>query len=195
MPLSFESVNFGNIAFGFFNIKTDLILLEQHFFFASDFCNCISKLAKIGNVQSFNFVINGYFIPYEKIGDLMGAIHKIKYIGFIGEVYKIFPFPDNLKDFKQDPEGFKNREVVENLIKNFGVKEDIKIIPLNSSGYTLIAEYEFTKESFFELINYVWLGGMPRWKGNKRPDYVLKMKEDILNSKNEFFKGISFLNG
>ena len=38
MPLAFESLNRGTIAFGFFNIDTDLLLLQQYFLFADDFC-------------------------------------------------------------------------------------------------------------------------------------------------------------
>jgi len=188
MPLSFVSKNFGEIAFGFFNIKTDLLLLEQHFFFASDFCNCLISIAKSINCVDINFYFAGYFIPYEKIGDLMGAIHKVRYTGFIGDVYRIFPFPDNLKDFKQDPEGYKNRKIIENLIKNYGEKESIKIYP----KYYQIAEYEFSREWFFKLINYVWVGGMPRWKDEKRPDYVIKMKNAILATRNPIFQGCKF---
>ncbi len=32
MPLSFRSENHGNIAFGFFNIESDMLLLENYFF-------------------------------------------------------------------------------------------------------------------------------------------------------------------
>jgi hypothetical protein len=45
MPLAFESVNRGTIAFGFFNIDTDLLLLQQYFLFADDFCAHLVRLA------------------------------------------------------------------------------------------------------------------------------------------------------
>ena len=32
MPLSFSSTTHGNIAFGFFNIESDMLLLENYFF-------------------------------------------------------------------------------------------------------------------------------------------------------------------
>jgi hypothetical protein len=37
MPLAFESLSHGAIAFGFFNIETDFLLLERYFFFADSF--------------------------------------------------------------------------------------------------------------------------------------------------------------
>ncbi|MBC8441147.1 MAG: hypothetical protein H8D87_15855 [Deltaproteobacteria bacterium] len=37
MPLSFTSKSHGNIAFGFFNIESDMLLLEKYFFFADGF--------------------------------------------------------------------------------------------------------------------------------------------------------------
>lgn len=33
MPLSFESRSHGPVAFGFFNIESDMLLLERTFFF------------------------------------------------------------------------------------------------------------------------------------------------------------------
>jgi hypothetical protein len=33
MPLTFESISHGTIAFGFFNIDSDMLLLEKYFFF------------------------------------------------------------------------------------------------------------------------------------------------------------------
>ena len=37
MPLVFESLSHGTIAFGFFNIDSDMLLLEQYFLFGSEF--------------------------------------------------------------------------------------------------------------------------------------------------------------
>lgn len=34
MPLAFQSLNRGRAAFGFFNIETDMLLLDNHFMFA-----------------------------------------------------------------------------------------------------------------------------------------------------------------
>lgn len=45
MPLAFESLSHGAIAFGFFNIESDMLLLEHYFFFATDFCEHIRAMA------------------------------------------------------------------------------------------------------------------------------------------------------
>jgi hypothetical protein len=34
MPLAFESLSHGTIAFGFFNIESDMLLLDRYFLFA-----------------------------------------------------------------------------------------------------------------------------------------------------------------
>ena len=47
------------------------------------------------------------------VGDLMGAIHGIRLVGFIGDTYKRFPFPAARADFKQNPDGYRNREFFE----------------------------------------------------------------------------------
>ncbi|MEN8211637.1 MAG: hypothetical protein ABFR31_07950, partial [Thermodesulfobacteriota bacterium] len=100
MPLSFCSDNHGNIAFGFFNIESDMLLLENYFFFADDFCDFIcksaSKTLKEDDVwqEEFKFMVYHIADPRD-IGDLMGAIHGVRFTGFIGETYKLFPFPEN----------------------------------------------------------------------------------------------------
>ena len=79
MPLAFESRSHGQIAFGFFNIETDMLLLEKYFLFGSDFCQQIIAMAE-------NFTENEYRSEWPvftieeraKIGDLMGAIHGIR---------------------------------------------------------------------------------------------------------------------
>ena len=83
MPLSFKSENYGNIAFGFFNIESDMLLLENYFFFADDFCNLICNLAdeteKVdgGRPKELEFKFKVYHIADPNdIGDLMGRIPK-----------------------------------------------------------------------------------------------------------------------
>ena len=128
MPLLSNSANKGQIAFGFFNIITDMLLLQNYFFFASDFCKVISEFAKSGFPENSLFELQGYIIPEtEKIGNLMAAIHGVNFSGFIGEVYKIFPFPEKQEDFKQSPEGYKTREIIEKIISKYGRKIVIPI--------------------------------------------------------------------
>jgi hypothetical protein len=45
-PLLFESVSHCGLAFGFFNIETDMLLLDDYFFCASDFCRHVTDLAR-----------------------------------------------------------------------------------------------------------------------------------------------------
>ena len=33
MPLTFDSLSHGKVAFGFFNIESDMLLLDHYFFF------------------------------------------------------------------------------------------------------------------------------------------------------------------
>ena len=46
MPLAFDSLNHGTIAFGFFNIEIDMLLLENLFFFADRFCGAVAELSR-----------------------------------------------------------------------------------------------------------------------------------------------------
>ena len=188
MPLAFRSENFGEIAFGFFNIETDMLLLEHYFFFADEFCNCIIQFAKSENPENFQYQIDGYkILDINKIGDLLGAIHGIRFTGFIGEVYRVFPFPKLPENFKQSPEGYKNQGLIKEIIKKYGEETKIQFEINNSNGNIQIEEYEFSKDVFMQLINYVYAGGYPRWKDEVRPAYVIKMINAIKNSRNYFF--------
>ena len=105
MPLSFKSENHGNIAFGFFNIESDMLLLENYFFFADEFCKLIDQASKESDNGQKQFQFKICFIADpNNIGDLMGAIHKVRFTGFIGNIYKLFPFPEDPDAFKQNPE-------------------------------------------------------------------------------------------
>ena len=162
-----------------------MLLLENYFFFAPEFCNCIIKFFKSFTAKKFFYNIQGYIInDKNKIGNLMGAIHGISFTGFIGEVYKIFPFPKDMKDFKQKPDGYKNREIIEKIIVKYANSIEIPFETNESGEIIQIAEFQFTKKQFFHLINYVLQGGYPRWKDEKIPDYVKDMKEFIEKSDN-----------
>jgi len=49
----------------------------------------------------------------------MGAIHGIHYTGFIGGVYRRFPFPEKPDDFKQKAEGERTRDELVEIIEKF----------------------------------------------------------------------------
>lgn len=192
MPLAFPCLNHGTIAYGFFNIDTDLLLLEHYFLFASDFCLYVEAMARQSEGGSFETSWDVYTIDRRKdIGDLMAAIHGIRLTGFIGEVYRLFPFPQREEDFKQKPEGFENRAAVEALISRYGTKVPIPIRGETENQTVAVAEYLFTREVFHRLLEYVWLGGYPRWRDGVRPAYVAKMKKDMEKSRNWLMRSLS----
>jgi hypothetical protein len=188
MPLAFESVSHGTVAFGFFNIESDMLLLERYFFFASDFCRYISDIAESHRGEYFEHIWNVYFIENpQAAGDLMGAIHGVRYTGFIGEVYRRFPFPKNADDFKQKAYGFENRAVTEEIIRAYSQPAEISFVA-DESQLVRIGEYHFSLTGFQSLIQYVWRGGYPRWKDEARPDYVIRMKNKIGKSNSPLFR-------
>lgn len=194
MPLEFESLSHGKIAFGFFNIETDLILLNHYFLFADNFCHYISEIAETQLEENYQSSWNIYPIEHNaNIGNLMGAIYGIDHSGFIGEIYKIFPFPKKKGEFKQNPEGFKTQTIIEELIQKYAKKTSVPFLVNQKEGKIAIGEYFFNETSFRELIEYIWVGGFPRWKDEIRPTYVLAMKEKIEQSKNPLFNGLILL--
>lgn len=193
MPLAFRSINRGEIAFGFFNVESDLLLMDQYFLFADAFCDYIILLAAAEEAEEPEFNWSVYFIrDRNKLGDLMGAIYGVRYLGFIGDVYRRFPFPRTQEDFKQNPDGYKNRKVVEELIKGYAEKTEITCSTDAEQEVVKLGELQFTKNVFQELLLYVWVGGAPRWKDGERPPCVMEMKEKAERSKNWLFKGIQF---
>jgi len=192
MPLEFDTLNHGKIAFGFFNIETDMILLEHYFFFAQEFCGHISESARVPSNETYESSFDLYLIEnHTDRGNLMGAIHGVDLRGFIGEVYKLFPFPAESKKFKQNPEGFKTRIRVEKLIQEYGQKATIQFLIPATGNQIDIGDYLFNRTPFQGLIKYVWMGGFPRWKDGIGPDYVLEMKQAIEQSKRPVFNGLS----
>jgi hypothetical protein len=193
MPLAFDSISHGTIAFGFFNIESDMLILEHYFFFVTEFCEYVSEIAeKVGKDEYETFWQVYYIKDPEAIGDLMGAIHRVRYTGFIGELYRRFPFPERPEDFKQRPDGFKNRAVVEGVIREYAEVRHIPFIIAKKAQEVCIGAYRFTRSSFQELIKYVWRGGYPRWKDEVRPDCVSSMKSKIVRSRNGLLQGIFF---
>ncbi len=190
MPLSFRSTNHGNIAFGFFNIESDMLLLEKYFFFADRFCGWMIELAQQRDEDYTALECPVFHIsdPHD-IGDLMGAIHGMQFTGFIGNLYQRFPFPKDPGEFKQSPKGFLTRELVTLEIEKFAKRKEIPI-GFSKEGKFHMGSYDFDPDVFGELIRYVWQGGYPRWKDEVRPPYVLQMKSQITMSQNRFFKGV-----
>lgn len=177
MPLAFESESHGTIAFGFFNIHSDLLLLDHYFFFATDFCEAIYKF--ISSKQNV-ITVSAYIInDSAKIGDLHGAISGVRHTGFIGETYKAFPFPEDNNDFKQQTDGYKNKVVFEKMILKFGSCTVMELQRNIGNQQVTIGPFIFSQENFSRLIDYVIRGGYPQWLDGIAPDYVHKMKATI----------------
>lgn len=191
MPLAFESLSHGTIAFGFFNIDSDMLLLEKYFLFGSEFCEHISEIAENCDADQFESSWPVSMIEDRaQIGDLMGAIHGIRFTGFIGELYQRYPFPDDTEAFKQKPEGYRSQALVRDMISNYA---DQILLPVGANNRALeveIGEYKFNRKTFQQLIAYVWRGGYPRWRDGIRPDYVLDMKDKITSHPRGLFEKI-----
>jgi hypothetical protein len=191
MPLAFESISHGTIAFGFFNIDSDMLLLDRYFFFSTAFCGHIDEIAAWEPNESKQLPWQVYHIPDpQRIGDLMGAIHGVHFAGFIGEVYQKYPFPQKETDFKQKPEGTRTQDIVETIIEKYGKSTEVLFTMDEAQNEVAIGPYRFSRSSFQALIRYVWEGGYPRWKDEQPPDYVLAMKDRILVSGCALFQGL-----
>ena len=191
MPLAFESISHGTIAFGFFNIDSNMLLLDRYFLFSTEFCTYIEEIAACKPNESQQSPWKVYHIADpERIGDLMGAIHGVHFSGFIGEVYRKYPFPPKEADFKQKPEGARTREVVETIMEKYGKPTKALFVMDETQKEAAIGPYRFTRTSFQALIRYVWQGGYPRWRDEQRPDHVLAMKEKIDRSRCHLLEGL-----
>lgn len=193
MPLEFRSLSHGPIAFGFFNIDTDLLLLEHYFLFSDTFCRYMSRATRVGDNVTTRHSWEVHTIESrEDIGDLMGAIHGIRYSGFIGAVYSRFPFPERPEGFKQQPDGWKNRSKVQRILNKYARRVDILFETDPGAGTVTIGEFLFERLSFQEMVQYVWMGGYPGWKDGIRPDCVSEMKQEIERNPNRLFDGLQF---
>ena len=193
MPLAFESMNHGTIAFGFFNIDSDMLLLEQYFLFGSEFCQHISNMAENADEEQLKATWLVYTIEDRRqIGDLMGAIHGIRFSGFIGELYRRYPFPEEPEAFKQKPEGYLNQAVVREMISGYARQVPLPVEANHRTSEVDIGAYKFSRTTFQKLITYVWQGGYPRWRDGIRPDYVLDMKTKIEARRHGLFEKMQF---
>ena len=183
MPLAFNSLSHGTIAFGFFNIDSDMLLCDHYFLFATDFCNYMGSLAENAGEESYQANWKVLFIKSsEDVGDLMGAIHGNHLSGFMGEIYRSFPFPREPEDFKQKPEGFQTQSRVSEIIANYARPQEISFAVSRNGSEIELGAYRFDRIGFQKLITYVWRGGYPRWKDEIRPGYVTEMRDKILKN-------------
>ena len=194
MPLSFESLSHGTIAFGFFNIESDMLLLDRYFFFATEFCDLVNTLAdpaKDPGVTVLEWRIK-LIENAADIGDLMGAIHGVHFSGFIGEVYRRYPFPEKPEDFKQNPAGISTQDEITDIIQTYAVDTPIQVTTDKCAPGIAIGSYHFDRSEFHRLLDYVWLGGYPGWKEVDPPDYVRVMCESAVSSDPPLFRDLVF---
>jgi len=192
MPLAFDSLSHGSVAFGFFNIESDMLLLDRYFLFADEFCKYAEDIAENAGGQNYQTTWQVRIIhTAEAIGDLMGAIHGVRYIGFIGELYRCFPFPPRAQDFKQNPQGFKAQSQVSEIISKYAKQLEIHVSVENAGREIQIGEYRFSHTQFQSLIDYVWRGGYPRWQNEIRPAYVSTMRDKVMRNCEGIFEGIN----
>lgn len=180
MPLAFESTNHGTIAFGFFNIESDMLLLDHYFFFATDFCKGICDFL-VQFDDEFKCSIPAYYIETNAdIGDLHGGIAGTHYSGFIGETYKRYPFPTDNSFFKQQTNGYKTQDAIGKIIMEFAKTSPLLIKKHSDNQQVAIGPYLFSQHVFDELINYVIQGGFPKWLDDDAPKYVRTMKAALV---------------
>jgi hypothetical protein len=193
MPLAFESLSHGTIAFGFFNIESDMLLCDRYFLFADAFCAHVADIADKAGDQTYRSLWPVQLIlSDEGIGDLMGAIHGVRFTGFIGALYRHFPFPIRSRDFKQNPDGYRTQAQVSEIIAGYAVALEIEVAVVPGGADIQIGDYRFDRFQFQELINYVWRGGYPHWKDDIRPAYVTAMHDKIMQNRRGIFEGIVF---
>jgi len=193
MPLAFESRSHGTVAFGFFNIESDMLLLEGYFFFATDFCGWIGEIAREG--PDADVFANWPVFHIERrqdVGDLMGAIHGVRHVGFLGDTYLAYPFPEAREGFKQSPAGDSTQGEFTRMIDRYAVRADLEVSTSQSDATISLGEITFSRASFQELVRYVWRGGYPKWRDERPPAYVLAMREKVEKSDHWLFEGISF---
>ena len=167
MPISFDTLSHGEIPIGFFNIESDMFLIHNHFIFANDLCSAITEWTK--GTENISTELKMYIISDQNdIGNLMGAINGITFTGFIGELYQLYPFPEKNEDFKQNPEGYRTRKKVEEIIIKYSKQVPVAIEIRKEDQTISIGEFKFNKEQFHEVIAYIWRGGMPRWRDEER---------------------------
>ncbi len=187
MPLAFRSRNRGTVAFGFFNIASDMLLLEQMFFFADRFCRAVVELAwavdrtggerdaDVGEVTFGGWQID----PLLAIGNLHGAIEGRDLSGFIGASYRAYPFPERPEDFKQSPLGDHTQPEMTEMIECYGRRERFALTCGPTGHPVRLGAYEFDQEVFAQLVDYVEHGGHPRYRNETRPDCVRHMMAEL----------------
>ena len=190
MPLSFESTSHGAVAFGFFNIDVDLLLLERSLFHAAGFTRAVETLAAAEPDRSVTLHIDGHrATDASHMGNTMGAIHGFDRGGLIGAIYDRFPFPIDPAAFRQHPDGAARRDAIAPLLERWTTPTRHRLAVAIEGRTVELAGIEFTWPWFQELVAYVWRGGYPRWLDERRPDHVVRMRRAVEGSGHPLFAG------
>jgi len=190
MPLAFDTTNLGTVAFGYFNIDTDLLLLDNQLFFTNAFTTAVDAIAGSEPGEPAEQIVEGWMIDDPRdMGSVMGAIHGADLSGLIGEVYRHFAFPPRPDDFWQRAEGENNRPVVEPMLARWARAVDIPVQVAADASRATVGRTEFDAVWFRELVAYVWRGGYPRWLNGRRPPSVEAMRAAIERSHHPLFEG------
>jgi len=189
MPLAFRSRTHGVVAFGFFNIDTDLLLLERTLFWADDFTAAVGRLAAKPGDEVAAIELPGHrVLPDRALGHVMGAIQGWDRSGFLGAVYDRFPFPQDPDAFHQRPEVDGNRPAVEGLLEDWAAPAALSLETDAAAAQVTLAGIGFDDGWFRDLVAYVWRGGYPRWLDEQRPSYVEEMRRTIEASEHPLFR-------
>jgi hypothetical protein len=187
MPLAYRSLSHGFVPFGFFNVATDMVLLADHFMFASDLCSWVGRWAQAPT--RFSEERPSWVIADRRsLGNLHGAMRGDDLSGFIGATYARYPFPPDEAAFKQDPEGYRVQAWAAGLIERFsGPSRPMPVVVDDLDRAIALGPYRFDPPGFSALILYLWRGGMPRWREEMRPHYVLDMMDAVRGSPHWLF--------
>ena len=193
MPLPFASDSHGSVAFGFFHIESDMLLLERLFFFAGDLCALWQRLADWPADQDFQEDLPGLVIEdRQRLGDLHGAIAGRDLGGFLGALYGRWPFPESPRDFVQKTQGAASRQTVVDQIRRFAKTLAIPAVAKPGPGLFSLGDYVFSRQGLLALVDYVWRGGMPGWQGGRRPAYVLETARALEHGASPWFAGLDW---
>lgn len=188
MPLAFESKSHGQVAFGFFHIETQMLLLEENFFWARDLCAWFGELAR-GQAPAQTGLEGWRMESHLAMGDLHGAIEGTRLHGFIGRLYGEMPFPAEESQFKQKPVPAFARLRLESIIGGFGQAGQVPLVTDHQRGMVSIGGYVFDRAGLCQLANYVWMGGMPGWLGGARPGFLEEMAAALKTGGSPWFAG------
>ncbi len=191
MPLAFHSLSHGTVAFGFFHIETQMLLLDRIFFWARDFCRVVTGLAGEGGGESFQTEMEGFEITSPAdFGDLHGAIAGVALHGFLGALYRRWPFPRDPGRFRQKPQGAAPDQVVLAELEAHGRPRAIAVQALALHGTCELGGYVFSRSGLQSLVDYVWRGGMPGWQEGRRPPYLEQAARVLRESDSPWFRGL-----